>query len=211
MTHCGSMKLWCSQSTLNLTLAWWMKSRAALRCSWRPVVAPRWNLRVVDGRREDGIVCFSTLSLSSGVRLNFISRFSICLNFFCSFLTSPIWRSRDSWKGARVQSQTARDVQTSAWDWFDVRVATSPFNWQSGRPLSDIWMDQAATPVCVPLSRRVAGCWQCAWGVLLSLQRHHVDTEAVANWHYIVWFHHHSPHYVKCLEWCYLLHMCANH
>ena len=35
--------------------------------------------------------CFCTLSLSSVVRLIFISRFPICLNFFCSFLTSPIW------------------------------------------------------------------------------------------------------------------------
>ena len=35
--------------------------------------------------------CICTLNLSSGARLILISKFSICLNFFCNFLTSPIW------------------------------------------------------------------------------------------------------------------------
>lgn len=64
-----------SGAEVQLMLCWcaWLKSEGWLQTGER-------------------VVCSCTLNLSSGVRLIFISRFSICLNFFCSFLTSPIWK-----------------------------------------------------------------------------------------------------------------------
>lgn len=54
--------------------------------------------------------CSSTLNLSSGLRLIFISRFSICLNFFCSFLTSPIcsglnYNTACHWKEKKLETE----------------------------------------------------------------------------------------------------------
>ena len=75
--------------------------QSEFQSSCRPAVTPEGNLfricrshtgytQITHRGRKMQMKCFCTLNLSSGVRLIFISRFSICLNFFCSFLTSPI-------------------------------------------------------------------------------------------------------------------------
>lgn len=153
------------------------ESSCSCCCAW--LQCEGWM--IADG--GNGIVCFCTLNLSSGVRLNFISRFSICLNFFCSFLTSPIWKSRGSWKKAPKSKAKLHETFNSQTG-FNLRLSICSIAFQQaiwtafGRYLNG---SGGYTGLC-SVDRRVTGCWQYAWGVLLSLQRHHVDTEAIANW-----------------------------
>lgn len=111
-------------------------------------------------------------------------------------------KGRDSQRGARTQSQTAREAKQVNWVdcLYMFELQHRRYMNKSGRHLVAIWMDQTATSSCVPLSRRVAGCWQynfflyyCPCSDTTWTWRQMAITDRT------IWFHNHNPHRDKGL------------